>query len=311
MKLLCTATLQLYTFRSATHIPPYAALSSCWKEGDVFWVDSMSDTSDPSDSDDEKVKTACSVAQGLGYSWLWAHTACVDKSSTEELSEAINSNFRWFQNCQVCIVYLDDVNYVQEDLESQLRGCGWLQRCWTLQELIAPQSVEFYDSQWTPIGNKRLLLSLLSDITKVDVAALESSECLSDFSVGRKMSWAAHRQATLPEDVAYSLLGIFGVNMSIIYGEGPIAFLRLQDEILRATDDATILAWQSSGSPEYRGLFATSPSDFSHFADTSITAPLHIQGHIYLLLLQYLLSDSPHLFTAEEGSTLLSATITP
>ncbi|KAI6002305.1 hypothetical protein F5J12DRAFT_906395 [Pisolithus orientalis] len=144
-----------------------------------------------------------------GYTWLWIDTCCIDKRSSAELSEAINSMYRWYRNSQMCYVYLND----------------WFSRGWTLQELVAPKEAEFFNKSWVSIGIKQDLTSLLEDITRIPEKSVRA--------VAHIMSWAADRKTTRVEDRAYSLLGLFGVNMPMLYGEGSKAFQRLQLEIIR------------------------------------------------------------------------------
>jgi hypothetical protein len=163
----------------------------------------------------------------------------------------------------------------QEDATGQaLHGCRWFTRSWTLQELIAPKALCFFDRHWCEIGTKNKLLLKLVKITRIDVKALQDAEDLSTFSIAQRMSWAADRNATRQEDIAYSLLGIFNVNMPLLYGEGSKAFIRLQEEIMRQSDDQSLFAWgdlSASDSPSINfpwsygtGFLATSPADFRH-----------------------------------------------
>ncbi|KAH8886093.1 hypothetical protein GQ53DRAFT_785224 [Thozetella sp. PMI_491] len=257
---------------------PYAVLSHCYEPGDILFVDLNSISAASSGKGIAKLRDACRVAKSWGLDWLWVDTVCTDRRSSAEQSEAVLASFRWLRDCQVCIVYLGDVSQAKEDVHGQLRLSRWMQRCWTLQELIAPQNVQFYDQQWTLIGTKKSLLPLLSEITSIDIAILEDAGSLPDFSVGQKMSWAACRKASTIEDQAYSLLGIFDVSMPVLYGEGPKAFIRLEEEIMKDTDDLTLLAWQANTSQQYRGLLATSPSEFAHFTALQATRPLRIRG---------------------------------
>ena len=149
---------------------------------------------------------------------------------------------------------------------SQFRGSRWFTRGWTLQELLAPKRLVFYSESWEPLGTKIELCDILSEITRVGKEILEGGE-LSRVCVGKKMSWVSSRQTTRPEDIAYCLLGIFDINMPLLYGEGEKAFLRLQEEILKNLDDDSIFAWQCpkeiSISKPFHGLLATSPAWFA------------------------------------------------
>jgi hypothetical protein len=174
-----------------------------------------------------------------GLEYVWVDTCCIDKSNNNELSEAINSMFRWYHNAIKCYVYLSDVstnNHDQSNLslqswEQAFRNSRWFTRGWTLQELLAPPSVEFFCSKGNRLGDKRSLEQQIHDITGIAVQALEGTP-LSEFSVDERISWARTRQTKREEDRAYSLLGIFNAHMPLIYGEGmESAFSRLEEEI--------------------------------------------------------------------------------
>jgi hypothetical protein len=138
-------------------------------------------------------------------------------------------------------------------------------RGWTLQELIAPATVVFYGRDWNVLGTKVTLQSLITDVTGVDREILLAEVDLKAISVSRKMYWAARRKTTRVEDLAYCLMGIFDVNMPLLYGEGDKAFIRLQEEIMKGSDDHTLFAWTNDvyvGPGSYCGLLASSPSKF-------------------------------------------------
>lgn len=221
---------------------------------------------------------AFSLAIAFDVVNIWADFLCVDPSSSAELSEAVNSRFQILQHCEVCFVYLDDVD--SGDGVDCLTQTRWRRQCWALQELIAPKEIHFYNKTWSEVGTKRSLLPHLSSLFGIDKEVLQDSNCLADFSIGMRMSWASRLSSERPEDSAYSLLGIFKVSMMAIYGEGQRAFLRLQEEILKDTNDATIFAWQSTGDEQYRGLLARSPSEFAHFGLYSQRTPFQIHGCI-------------------------------
>jgi heterokaryon incompatibility protein (HET) len=212
----------------------------------------------------KKVQGACSLAHSQGYMWIWIDTCCIDKSNSAELTEAINSMFRYYQEAEVCYVYLKDVTYWNPS-ETEFRHSRWFTRGWTLQELIAPATVQFYTARWYKIGLKteESLSVLISEITGIDLQTLKGGNVLS-VSIARRMHWASKRKTTRVEDRAYSLLGLFDVNMPMIYGEGIKAFRRLQEEILKSTDDQSIFAWHSQEYSEGTAVdvFASSPSDF-------------------------------------------------
>jgi hypothetical protein len=170
---------------------------------------------------------------------------CIDKTSSAELSEAINSMFRWYQNAAVCYAFLSDVPSCMDAsaVELNFAKARWFTRGWTLQELIAPENLIFFSMDWHPLGTKSQIHNILSSITGIEKKFLYSKN-LELASIAKKMSWAASRRTSRIEDIAYSLLGIFDVNMPLIYGEGKKAFKRLQEEILKTrTDDHSLFAW--------------------------------------------------------------------
>ncbi|KAJ8488926.1 hypothetical protein ONZ51_g3245 [Trametes cubensis] len=241
----------------------------------------------------EKIRECCAFARVRGYRWLWVDTCCIDKTSSAELSEAINSMYQWYQQSGVCYAFLHDVDDEDDPRApgSQFRQSRWFRRGWTLQELIAPQELVFIGRQWRPFGTKASLADVVEEITGVERAILEHRRPLSSVSVARRMSWAAKRKTTRVEDEAYSLMGIFGVNIPTIYGEGRGAFYRLQEEILRHIPDQSIFVWgplvydrykwpclsfgqspiadSEFEDPPYRYLFAPSPTAFDHSAGIS------------------------------------------
>lgn len=174
--------------------------------------------------------------------------------------------FTWYRKSVVCYAYLEDLDTaeVRENPEL-LCGSRWFTRGWTLQELIAPGIVVFFGSDWREIETRDNLVKEISDATGIDQGLFFNGK-LSDFSIAQRMSWAAKRQTTRLEDEAYSLLGLFGVNMPLLYGEGAMAFVRLQEEIMRRSDDDSIFAWATPNTTNC-GLLAPSPSCFSSARD--------------------------------------------
>ncbi len=172
-----------------------------------------------------------------------------------ELSEAINSMYRWYQEADVCYGYLADV-----PSKAGFSGSRWFTRGWTLQELIAPSTLIFFDEKWVELGTKASLQKDISDCTGIPISILSGDDDLETFSIAQRMSWAAKRETSRIENCAYCVLGIFGINMPLIYGERETAFIRLQEEIMRISDDHSLFAWKS---PDNRGgLLATSPAAF-------------------------------------------------
>ncbi|KAI9657952.1 MAG: hypothetical protein M1821_002609 [Bathelium mastoideum] len=194
-------------------------------------------------------------------------TCCIDKRSSAELSEAINSMYTWYQKAKICYVYLEDVfpdvNIMSNN--NEFIHTRWATRGWTLQELLAPSDLVFYSANWAEIGRKDTPSPVLSTITGIDEDVLTGKKALEMTSIAKRMSWAARRNVTRPEDIAYCLMGIFSVNMPMLYGEGGTqAFLRLQEEIMKRSDDHSLFAWTDNGlsSAAYHGLLAEHPDRF-------------------------------------------------
>ncbi|KAI4255197.1 MAG: hypothetical protein L6R42_006846 [Xanthoria sp. 1 TBL-2021] len=177
--------------------------------------------------------------------------------------------YRWYEESKICYVYLADffLEPIQHERGTKFRDSRWFHRGWTLQELLAPYNVVFYDARWMEIGSKYFLHTYLTNICRISTRHLSSPK---EASVAAKMSWASRRETTRKEDMAYSLLGLFGVKMPLIYGEGENAFFRLQCEIIQSSSDESIFAWMECDvlSPfGYSGLLAASPRDFENSGD--------------------------------------------
>lgn len=274
MYLINTRTFELEEFASSSSVK-YAILSHTWHNGEVLFHDMVKSNLDQAQEKPgfRKILYTCQQAAISGLDYAWVDTCCINKTSSAELSEAINSMFQWYKDAQVCYVYLNDLSRSQlaqmeestESIEATFGKCRWFSRGWTLQELIAPSSVEFYDCEWEYIGSKQSLVAILSHVTGIDHAVLGGSIKSSDVTAGRRMSWASRRETTRVEDLTYSLLGIFDINMPIMYGEGNKAFLRLQEEILRVSGDVSVLAWRSTDSDQlFRGALAQHPKEFAN-----------------------------------------------
>ena len=286
MRLLNTTTKQLSEFFDEQR-PPYAILSHRWGTDEVSLQDlnrfHESSPQHPSSSlilskaGYRKIEACCNQALCDGLQWAWVDTCCIDKSSSAELTEAINSMFAWYKDAKVCYAFLRDVDDVAEDISgpnSSFRASGWFKRGWTLQELLAPRRLYFFGSDWQPIGlftEDSKLSDVVSEITSIPSAFLHGLD-LRNANVAMKMSWASKRKTTRKEDMAYCLLGIFDVNMPLLYGEGMKAFCRLQEEIMKQTYDHTLLAWgllpwdegYSSCDTKPCGVLATSVADFAN-----------------------------------------------
>jgi hypothetical protein len=222
-------------------IPPYAILSHTWGAEEVTFRD-LIDGTGKSKAGYDKIRFCAQQAANDGLQYFWVDTCCIDKSSSAELQEAINSMFRWYQNAAKCYVYLSDVSTRKRKAsdrlseytwESAFRASKWFTRGWTLQELLAPgpNSVEFFSREGDRLGDKRTLERQIYEITDIPITALRGTP-LSQFNIDDRLLWAETRQTTREEDKAYSLFGIFDIQMPLLYGEGrDKAFKRLREEI--------------------------------------------------------------------------------
>jgi hypothetical protein len=213
----------------------------------------------------DKIRGACRTAHQLGFRWIWIDNCCINKESATELSESINSMFKWYRDAHVCITYLSDVelknscpqtksagfqNYTNTADGSIFRSVDgktnseWFSRGWTLQELLAPRDMRFYDINWDYMGTKATLATEIAIITGIDALYLTGVHDFRRACIATKMSWMAGRITTREEDIAYGMLGLFNIMMTPQYGEGQRAFMRLQQELLARTTDESLFAWQ-------------------------------------------------------------------
>ncbi|KAI0890982.1 HET-domain-containing protein [Annulohypoxylon nitens] len=262
--------------KKANELPEYAILSHTWEENEIIFDDIENGKANNTDDKNtatlaslSKIRGACIQAADSGYQYIWIDSCCIDKKSSAELSEAINSMFVWYRDAAVCYAFLlNSPNELgAQEAKHIFAKNKWFTRGWTLQELLAPEEVIFFSGDWIPIGEKRLLCVLLADITGIDKEILLGESPLTSASVARRMSWAAKRVTTRSEDRAYCLMGIFSVNMPMLYGEGgEKAFIRLQEEIMKQSDDQSLFAWVNPSSPldTMGGLLAPEPSCFSY-----------------------------------------------
>jgi hypothetical protein len=262
MRLVNTSSLLIEEFLQRM-VPEYAILSHVWQDEEVTLKDVQSGSASAKKGY-AKIVNCCKKSAEDGYQYCWIDTCCIDKTSSAELSEAINSMYQWYKDSSVCYVYLAD--FEARQFRRKFVSTRWFKRGWTLQELIAPTVVEFYDANWDFYGTRISLQDDLMEATGIEQSVLRSGDPTKSTVVVR-MSWAARRETTRIEDTAYCLMGLFGVNMPLLYGEGLRAFRRLQEEIMRTIDDETLIAWSpskptDSTNNESRGLLALSPHDF-------------------------------------------------
>lgn len=299
MRLLNATTHEFQDFYDGNP-PPYGILSHTWGYEEVSYHDLRHGLTETVQYKYgwRKIDHCCRQAQKDSLEFVWVDTCCIDKSSSAELQEAINSMFHWYEMSTECYVFLGDFerpsgyststgddSQVQsaDAAPSRLPGTAetslpgfknarWFRRGWTLQELLAPESVRFFDSQWREFGDKVSLRVQLAEITRISeeillATVMGARQAMSGVSVAQRMSWASSRVTTRIEDTAYCLLGIFDVNMPLIYGEGPKAFQRLQEEIMKISADQSLLAWgfgcKNSSLWGVSTALALSPADFA------------------------------------------------
>ncbi|PMD17299.1 hypothetical protein NA56DRAFT_681188 [Hyaloscypha hepaticicola] len=214
MSIINAKTIKVEEFNESA-VPRYGILSHTWEDSELLFQE-IELTGVESIKGYAKVERNCQLAASKGLNY----------SSSSELSEAINSMLRWYMNADICFVYLSDLDQVVST-KCGLKPCRWFKRGWTLQELIAHSNIEFYDAAWNLRGNKQGLEKNLHPITGIDKNVLRNSDSLSNIPIAKKIPCVC-------------LLGIFDVNMPLIYGEGCKAFLRLQEEIIKTTHDLTI-----------------------------------------------------------------------
>lgn len=317
MWLIKTSTIQLHYFNdNAT--PPYAILSHTWGDAEVSFQElkqvserqekktvidrvkhkvavQRSSQVDITNTDEEvltrsgykKIVRTCQEARSRNLHWAWVDTCCIDKTSSAELSEAINSMYRYYQEADVCFAYLDDVsgtslpfNWKDQDFERS----RWFTRGWTLQELIAPKQIKFFAREWQSLGDASRLASTLGRVTGIPKEVILGDNPMN-YSVAQRISWASSRRTTRAEDVAYCLLGLLEVNMALLYGEGDKAFIRLQEEIIKTYADDSIFAWtlpenEIDMTSKTYGVLADSPARFALCQNLQAT---HTTNSLYSL----------------------------
>lgn len=286
-------------------IPDYAILSHTWGSDEVTYEQVLDGTAQDHQAY-SKVMSAVQQAASDGLAYIWIDSCCINKSSSAELSEALNSMYAWYQKADVCYAFLEDVpESKSEDFEAKFAASRWFTRGWTLQELLAPMHIDFFGANqngtWTLLGDINRLQDQISKITSVEVEYLSGLKNVHDTSIAKRMSWAAGRETKREEDVAYCLLGLFSINMPMLYGEGPRAFLRLQDEIIKRSDDQSIFAWRELDSKECKSADANLANAKPYWSSTqwsmkhpNCSATTHITEH-------GLLADSPLTFAHSRG----------
>lgn len=307
MRLLNVHTKKLEEFFDSA-IPKYAILSHRWGSKEVTFQDiNASDSQDwestpvqPTGSGLLKIIYTCLQAEKERLEYVWVDTCCIDKTSSAELSEAINSMYAWYQGSDVCYAYLDDVRDAFLDdvgnaaYQAQFSNSKWFTRGWTLQELLAPSKLKFFGIDWKFLGDRMDLSILVSMRTNIPKEVIRNPSYMTSISIASRMSWASDRRTTRVEDEAYSLLGIFNVNMPLLYGEGNKAFIRLQEEILKGSDDQSIFAWEWIEKDPFGRV---APDEYSRFLGALADSPAKFKNSGNIIALPSTVEREPYTMT--------------
>ncbi|KAK0670332.1 heterokaryon incompatibility protein-domain-containing protein [Cercophora samala] len=283
MWLLNTTTLELEEFGD-NDLPLYAILSHTWDvpSQEVTFVEiKRSREAIINKTGFAKISNFCRLAREKGYRYGWVDTCCIDKRNSADLSEAINSMYRYYYDSQDCLVYLSDTQPISDweslsygNFKDAIKSCRWFTRGWTLQELIAPRIRSFYDAKWQEIDNC-YRVAAISEITGINNTYLLWRDRIARVGISERMSWASQRHTTRSEDTAYSLMGIFNICMPVLYGEGgKKAFRRLQKEIMRVSFDQSLFVWKED--VRSSGLLARSPTSFANPPTLGLWAPRNL-----------------------------------
>ncbi|KAH6653263.1 heterokaryon incompatibility protein-domain-containing protein, partial [Truncatella angustata] len=249
MRLLNAKTLELKEFFGGS-IPEYTILSHTWGEEEVTLQEIVErrwwkKRGIKKKAGFKKITGCQRLTRELGLDWFWIDTCCIDKTSSAELSEAVNSMYQWYQRSRKCFAFLSDVSWEDGPVSknSSFRRSRWFTRGWTLQELLAPTFLEFYDQAWVSLGfrDSQRLTGIIKEITGIGGEILGAS--FKDQPAATIFSWASRRKTSRQEDMTYCLLGLLNITMPLLYGEGNRAFARLQEERLKQRHDQTLLAW--------------------------------------------------------------------
>ncbi|KAI6015000.1 hypothetical protein F5J12DRAFT_911546 [Pisolithus orientalis] len=228
----------------------------------------------PDTPQNEKLRNFCKETQRLGYNWAWSDTCCIDKSTSSILNQSLTSMYKWYADSAATLVFLAGVAHPSKpgDLTHSL----WMTRAWTLQELLSPKVIFFYDSEWKPyIGDTGAnhkespeIMQELADAIKIPHGTIVTFSP-DDLGVREKLRLASLRNATVEEDVAYSLIGIFKSDIRPHYGERADALGHLLEEIVARSGEVTVLAW--SGKPSsYNSCL---PASLSVYSQTPYSPP--------------------------------------
>ena len=257
--------------RSGDNVYKYAILSHTWgPDGEEVTYEDLIKGTGKHKPGYDKLQFCAKQADLDGLKYVWIDTCCINKANFTELSTAVNSMFRWYREATQCYVYLSDVPDPKDPsstVESTFPASRWFKRGWTLQELIAPSSVQFFSRTGQLLGSKTSREQQIHHITGIAIKALQGDP-LSQFCVRERLSWAADRQTTVEEDAAYCLLGIFDIQMPLIYGEGRRKALdRLQRKIQKSSNTTSQVSKHASWIVPLKGIASTVSAVWTHLED--------------------------------------------
>lgn len=312
MRCLNTETFELHSgTQEGFKVQGYAVLSHRWMEPEILchqvgrYAQELRNTRGRHHVPQlDKILGACITARQKGISWMWIDSCCINKRESSELAESINSMYKWYTEAVICLTHFADV---RRDANMATAGprmfydsrtgkpSVWFTRGWTLQELLAPKNMLFYDANWQLMGSKKNLAPELEKITGIESKYLTGAEDFRTACIAAKMSWMAGRETFREEDMAYSMLGIFHINMNVQYGEGKGAFMRMQ-ELLLTKNDESLFAWKmpldGPGAaykikpdsavdlgPDEWGLLAPSPKWYQHCGKMSTQSKKKVMRH--------------------------------
>ncbi|KAF1951964.1 HET-domain-containing protein [Byssothecium circinans] len=247
MRLLHTRTLTFTEFR-VSRVPDYAILSHRWLEYEVSYSDMFNLTDEIKQTNGyKKIVHCCKQAASVGLDYVWIDTCCVNKQDKDEVAYAINAMFAWYRKSQVCYCYMYDVPKNDLDLEhkdSKFRTSQWFTRGWTLQELLAPLYLIFFNHDWEEIGTKSSFKGIIAEITGIAPSIVVLNQG-GDVSVAQRLAWAAERQTQVAADKSYCLTDLGTINsIGSVEEDEEKAFFRLQVQMLKTSDDQSLFCWQ-------------------------------------------------------------------
>ena len=267
MRLLNTHTFRLENLDFDVGQTQYALLSHTWTKKEPLLEDVERFGCREDVDEYGKLAKSCYIASQESLDYVWVDSCCVDRRNAPEVEMTEIRMYHWFEQAALVIVHLSDVDSLDHQ---EFEHSRWFMRSWTLQELVAPRGiVRFFSRNWEYLGSRSNLSERISSITGIPTNVLTGHKLHSDYSIAQRMSWASRRFCTAPEDAAYSLMGLFDVEVPLLRGIGAEkAFLRLQEEIIKKSPDGSIFAWKSRNLKS-SGLLAPSLDCFRESGDVA------------------------------------------